>query len=381
MLKSKSHFQTSIQAKVIVTIIGILFAFVVLEIGSRIINQFILSPEQGLTQTRLVDQFDDVLGWTRLPYSEFLSKSNKSTITRTANRYGFYDLDRDSEKDMTVQRIGFFGDSFTEAVQVSLPKTFVRQSEELVNAVNGTLKVETMGFGISGYSGLQSMLNIERQLEGVELDTIVYVFYENDLGDHLSQMTLSNREPFATLSPDKKELVIDNGFLANRFETKIQSNFVDDSNFLNPLIHLSSYKLLRKLWVSKGKIIAKTTSMTNPNDPVSLWSEEDRNEGREIQRLILQRMSRVVSEKGKEFVVLLIPNKRFFHGDLPPEDSWFPVMHNLCEELDLECIDPREVFTEFGQLGEIYEGHFTELGHYAFSNAFVDWYYQKHFVN
>ncbi len=67
-------------------------------------------------------------------------------VVREPNAAGFLDVEHVEAKPAVVVRIGFFGDSYVEALQVSLDETFYRR---LPDPMAGR-DIEAFGLGISG---------------------------------------------------------------------------------------------------------------------------------------------------------------------------------------------------------------------------------------
>jgi hypothetical protein len=80
-----------------------------------------------------------------------------------------------------VYRIGFFGDSYTEARQVPLDSTFSR----IVERELGRDSIETLAFGIMGIGTVHEYLLSTRETARFDVDMVVYVFFENDPADNL----------------------------------------------------------------------------------------------------------------------------------------------------------------------------------------------------
>jgi lysophospholipase L1-like esterase len=101
-------------------------------------------------------QIDPYLGVTHL--------NNKMITWRTEgfshgkiNSAGFFDLERPINKPTGVTRVAFFGDSFTEAVQVPYAQRFTSQLESELNQ-GAQQKFQVMNFGVSGFSTGQEYL-------------------------------------------------------------------------------------------------------------------------------------------------------------------------------------------------------------------------------
>ena len=154
---------------------------------------------------------DEVAGFKYYPYSNsvYVSKKGKCVI-RKANKFGYLDKNHSVEKE-GFYRIAFFGDSFTEALQVPLENTFFRIIENRINNETISPKIETLSFGVSSYGTLQSYLTCKQWIDKLDLDLVVYVFYENDLGDQVKQINTLDMVPYAQL--DNGNLSIDKAFI------------------------------------------------------------------------------------------------------------------------------------------------------------------------
>jgi hypothetical protein len=101
-------------------------------------------------------------------------------VHRVPNAAGFMDIDHETPKPEGTTRIGFFGDSYVESLQVPFSQTFfARLAQELHRE-----RVETYSLGISGWGTLHSLLAYQALANERELDVAVYVFVENHPGDN-----------------------------------------------------------------------------------------------------------------------------------------------------------------------------------------------------
>jgi hypothetical protein len=184
---------------VITVISTTIFIFLLSELLLRIL------PIPGIQFN--VAKYDNVTGAIHYPNSTMTYRGlNGSFIERSINRFGYLDVNHNKSKENNIYRIGFFGDSYTEAKQVSIDKTFFSVIETQLEAYN----VETLAFGISGYSTLQSYLTSLKYTDYFDLDMVVYVFVENDLGNQIQEINRNLNQPYAVLK--NNELVIDNSF-------------------------------------------------------------------------------------------------------------------------------------------------------------------------
>lgn len=76
--------------------------------------------------------------------------------------------------------------------------------------------------------------------------------------------------------------------------------------------------------------------------------------------------------------MLYIPDSREWRQETALQDSWKPWLERLCQQLNIDFIDPAKSFLAAANNGaEIYFDHFTPDGHNAFAEAFLDWFKQE----
>jgi hypothetical protein len=126
-------------------------------------------------------------------------------VAREPNREGFLDAEHSPRKASSdLVRIAFFGDSYVESLQVPLDQVFHRSLPSKFQDPG----VETLAFGVSGWGTLQSYLAYVAKAERYDMDIVVYVFVENDLGDNLYSIQATktgrlNPNAYAEVSDDK----------------------------------------------------------------------------------------------------------------------------------------------------------------------------------
>ena len=109
-------------------------------------------------------QYDDVTGQRFYPNTTLIYRSDRGEeVRRKVNHWGYLDRNHDAARPAGVRRIGFFGDSFTEARQVPFDSTFFARIERGEN--QGAKRTECIAIGMMGYSTLQSYLECRRWME------------------------------------------------------------------------------------------------------------------------------------------------------------------------------------------------------------------------
>ena len=104
------------------------------------------------------------------------------------NSYGFRDREWQMRKADT--RVAVLGDSFAEALQVDLDKTFHEVAERKLG------KTEVMNFGVSGQSTLAQLLTYRHYVRQFHADLVVLAFFSgNDVADNWDYTRPSWRYP------------------------------------------------------------------------------------------------------------------------------------------------------------------------------------------
>ena len=125
-------------------------------------------------------------------------------------------------------RVGFFGDSYVEAIQVPLEDKFSRRLPEYISDT----RFEYFGFGFSGWGTVHSYLNSQQWVDLFNIDVIIYVFVENDPGDNISWIKKSPYMPYAYKIDSNPGFAINRDFEKNRkmflheFISKIKSKSI-----------------------------------------------------------------------------------------------------------------------------------------------------------
>ena len=91
-----------------------------------------------------------------------------------------------------------------------------------------THKVETLAFGNSGHGTIHSYLKSKKYTDYFDLDMVIYVFVENDLGDQIEVIKNATSLPYVEL---KDNIVVINDYLLSnhiekrRFTEKFKKYF------------------------------------------------------------------------------------------------------------------------------------------------------------
>lgn len=297
---------------------------------------------------------------------------NKVRFTRRVpNSDGFLDVEHPLKTPNDVVRIGFFGDSFVEAAQVQLEEVFFRRLEEQLGA-----GYEALGFGISGwgtYNAMQAWRVFGRRYD---VDQVVYLFVENDLGDQL--MAVANPsgglifsrplvEPSANPSgyevqwpeaPTKESL-------SRRF-----GKFLQHHSLLAHVVRTRLTAIARggvSIGVRKEDVemSGRAGKVPKSRDLVSSWPTEYADAAREVGAAVLRDWAQQVAAEGKEFWVLYVPRGNTqLQGEIAQKDIWLPWLRRTCSELEINLLDPTDSLRQCLEDGSAaYADHWSPAGH------------------
>ncbi len=106
------------------------------------------------------------------------------------------------EKPPQVFRIAVLGDSYAEALQVDVTKTFWRLLEERLNSCEfaSGKRVEVLNFGVSGYSTAQELITLRERVKPFAPDLVLLAFLSgNDVRDNSKAIAGPYPRPYFTL--------------------------------------------------------------------------------------------------------------------------------------------------------------------------------------
>ena len=156
-------------------VIGVLL----METGVRVLN----------LHEPLIWAPDAEFGWNPIPGAKRLY-TNEGYGEVAINALGYRDRQRAIAKTPGTTRIGVFGDSQTEAIQVHLDQTYHYRLQEMFTA--NEQNVEVLNFGVTGYSPAQVLLTLQQEIERYDLDIIVVsLFLDNDVSGSVPELSVS----------------------------------------------------------------------------------------------------------------------------------------------------------------------------------------------
>ncbi len=334
-----------------------------------------------------VSKYDPLVGGGLYPHSTNIYRNDRGDFAeRGINQWGYLDIKHRKEKTKHTYRIGFFGDSYTQASQVPIEQTFFRLIENNLNT-DQNYNVECLAFGINGFSTFQSYLNSERWVDFFNLDMIIYVFCENDIGDQIKSIKGEDGIPYPLLIQDG--FIIDTTFYhIGKSKESFHFKLVDymTSHSLLAATIIGRLKLLFKYGIktemeesarmmSGSKNSSLINKIPNQNDLPSLWPDSLKNHALNVESVVIRTWRDSIIKRNKVFAITYVPREKEISKDSSDQDTWKSWLESFCAEQDIIFIDPtQELLDMFGRGNEIYYDHFTKYGHIAFGDAFIKWF-------
>jgi hypothetical protein len=195
-----------------------------------------------------------------------------------------------------------------------------------------------------------------------DLDYVVYLFVENDPGDHYAKMQRRS-EPTAELSDDSVGFIVKNPEPKTAVE---RAEEIAEEHLMLVRLIRARLELLRMQRNERRDDAAPDQSKApDPNDFPSTWPPAMLAEAQLLTRRILLQFRNEVVRDRRRFAVLYVPaGDRELEGTLPPSDSWFPWLSQTCADLGICLLDPCRLLSERHAAGtKIYDDHWTPAAH------------------
>lgn len=156
-------------------------------------------------------------GWTLRPGGSGVVFGETRQYVRINTR-GFHDRERSYAKPANTVRIAVLGNSWTEALQVPLDKTYTSVLEQELNEKPcfAGRQVEVLNFGVAGYSTAQELLTLQQEVWKYDPDIVIVAFYPaRDIANNVRELNNAvnpEQSPYFIYRGDR--LVLDESFRA-----------------------------------------------------------------------------------------------------------------------------------------------------------------------
>lgn len=352
-----------------------------LELLLRAANLYV-PPGQGIPVERAS------YGWRSMPNQTGSKKDlhGEFSARNQTNEHGMNDEPLPVAKPAGRRRIAFFGDSFAEAFQVDRPDNFVERAER---ALRSTFpEIDLLNFGTGGYGTDQCYLRYLNQGRLFDPDVVVYAaFAGNDA--YNSDMALNTPDhpykPFYDFDQDTFIHLAD----YKSGDAMTRDNDKRDSRWYRKL-HVYTAKreasVRFRAWKRARMGTIQKTPLPVAWDLYRVIPEHDWNRTWEITRRMLKKFQEAVRQDGREFVMVVIPERFEIHpeyweeveskhevgGDVDLSASSRGFI-DIARELGIPALDLRADFHRAAEAGDRlylrHDGHLSLKGHEVAAHA------------
>jgi len=172
-------------------------ALVILQIGVMVANHFF----------PYFYCYDPDRGWGLRPgVSGWWTREGRAYVQ--INSQGLRDREHQKQKPPGRFRVAILGDSYAQAIQVPLEKTFWSVMEQRLRACPalGGRMPEAINFGVDGYGTAQELVTLKRDVWAYQPDAVVLaVFLGNDIRNNSVSLETNRCRPFYTLEDGRLE--------------------------------------------------------------------------------------------------------------------------------------------------------------------------------
>ncbi len=145
--------------------------------------------------TRSWTRPDPVIGWSSIPGARYVNVPAEKCAgwgsSGRMNSHGLRDREIPYEKPPGTIRILALGDSFTEAFQFAIERTWTKLLEEELNARGDGRRYEVINAGRSGMATTHEWLFFSREGKKYDPDIVLLLFIVNDFQENSKKLALA----------------------------------------------------------------------------------------------------------------------------------------------------------------------------------------------
>lgn len=289
-----------------------------------------------------------------------------------------------------VYRVAVLGDSYAEALQVDVAKTFWRLLENKLMqcGYGGGKRIEVLNFGVSGYSTAQELITLKTRVAPYQPDLVLLAFLSgNDVRDNAKEIAGPYPRPYFTLADG--QLVEDKSF-REHWIFKLKSSwpwqvFQAASNYSRLIQLVNKVKNVagQPLYAPRAEAGVEDIGLDDHiylSHPPPVWERAWR-----LTEALVSEVRREAERQGARFLLVTLTNP----GQVPPDpelmrrhaaklgepDLFYPErrMRALAEREGMDAVFLAEPFARYAQEHKVFlhgfpntqmgGGHWNETGH------------------
>ncbi|MEK7536892.1 MAG: SGNH/GDSL hydrolase family protein [Patescibacteria group bacterium] len=340
---------TGLYKKISLVLVGLLIAIFFSEVFLR----FLGFPASSIYR---VDEKTGLL--TFKPDSSIYIRSECFSNVIKTNSLGFHSKEYNLEKTAGVFRIAVIGDSFIEASQVPIEKTFAYLLEKkLNNQTDKQYSYEVMPFGISSHGTYKSLFYLKAYALDFKPDLVIAAYSLNDLEDDFREMIQFNEygQPVLEISLVEYKSVIQT----------VEAFF--KKNLRKSVLVTTLRKEILQL---KSKLEKKTINTPISDDPEKI------NQAWETEEKLLTSFNNIVKNSSSKFLLASLADARaydFMGGTEEAKRLKLIADHSTFDYFDLMPVFIEKYVSEKSDFTWPCDGHWNETGNQWVAEALLDY--------
>jgi lysophospholipase L1-like esterase len=240
------------------------------------------------------------------------------------NSAGFRDRERSLPKPANTVRIAVLGDSYAEALQVPLERTFWHLLEEELTRRKtfGARRVEVLNFGVSGYGTAQELQVLRHYVLPYAPDVVLLAFFAgNDVRNNSYQLEPYRIRPFFTLS--NGNLILNDDFRshpdylkANTPAVRFKVTCINRSRILQLVREWRGRAAERPDGVPAGALGIETNAVfLEPADPA--WED-----AWQVTERLIEQVCKESRDAGARFLLVGVSHPIQVHPDVEQREAY-----------------------------------------------------------
>ncbi len=351
--------------------------------------------------------YNDVKGTALRPGAEgWWFKENRNYVR--INKDGRRDVARPVKKNENTIRIAVIGDSYAEAFQVPIEKTFWKGMERRLNSGGcfSGKRVEVLNFGVSGYGTTQEYLTLQNDVFAYSPDMVLMAFYPgNDVRNNSYDLERNPDKPYFVMEDGRMRL--DQGYKerlgprSRSFKARIVRRLINISRVVQLVIFAKeSYKARRMAADTEPAPKPAVDNRTKAEPPLGVDDkifiepvEEKWKKAWSVTEKVISMTRDETLRNGAKFflVVISVPiqahpdrgKRESYRKRLEVEDLFYPGrrLAKYGAETGIPVLDLSPVMQKYAQTHNEYlhgfngkgKGHWNERGHQVAGKAISEW--------
>lgn len=350
-------------------------------------------------------------GITYIPHSHY-RHTKEGFSEGVINSHGFRDYERTYEKRPGVFRILVLGDSYVEALQVPLDKTFTALLEQSLNGNASSMRYEVMALGQSGFGTADEYLRYLEFGATYNPDLVILAFFTGNDFRNNSRFLSRDRIGFYFEFDQEQQLVLDRSLIdayekSLTYSRRIFQELKTRSHLVS-LISERVYLLRHQIQDGRMEQTEVGNSVCDSAKCLSLFS--DLNIYRhdlppqwdmavEATKGIILKFKKSVEINGARFLLLVLSNAEQVHPDLAADlnarysftwdyDQPDRILEEFANEKNILFLRLMPTFRKYhietGQylhgFAPPYKGHWNKTGHQVAADVIFKFLKERHLL-